>query len=118
MGGILDLAESFWQGQIPPRDMWRPTGKSEELAPGVVFFHTWANVTAIRTEAGLVLVDTGNYTARARTFAAGARWMPVRYAAVAWRTRTTRAGATSRAQAGSALRSSGIATSPFDRYKS
>jgi len=70
MGVILDLAESFWQGQIPPRDMWRPTGKSEELAPGVVFFHTWANVTAIRTEAGLVLVDTGNYTARARTFAA------------------------------------------------
>ena len=40
MGAILDLAESFWQGQIPPRDMWRPTGKSEELAPGVIFFHT------------------------------------------------------------------------------
>src|SRR2546430_255714 len=69
MGVILDLAESFWQGQIPPRDMWRPTGKSEELAPGVVFFHTWANVTAIRTEAGLGLVDTGNYTARAQTLA-------------------------------------------------
>ncbi len=70
MGDILDLAERFWQGQIPPRDLWRPTHKSEELAPGVVFFHTWANVTAIRTEAGLVLVDTGNYAARARTFAA------------------------------------------------
>jgi len=70
MGDILELAERFWQGQIPPRDLWRPTHKSEELAPGVVFFHTWANVTAIRTEAGLVLVDTGNYAARAKTFAA------------------------------------------------
>ena len=53
MGDILDLAERFWQGQIPPRDLWRPTHKSEELAPGVVFFHAWANVTAIRTDAGL-----------------------------------------------------------------
>ena len=70
MGAILDLAERFWRGEIPPRDMWRPTGQSEELAPGVVFFHTWANVTAIRTEAGLVLVDTGNFVARERTFAA------------------------------------------------
>jgi len=54
MGDILDMAERFWQGQIPPRDLWRPTHKSEELAPGVVFFHVWANVTAIRTDAGLV----------------------------------------------------------------
>ena len=69
MGEILDLAERFWRGEIPPRDMWRPTGKSEEMAPGVFFFHSWANVTAIRTEAGLVLVDTGTYTARAQTFA-------------------------------------------------
>jgi len=70
MGDIRDLAERFWRGEIPPRDVWRPTGKSEEMAPGVFFFHAWANVTAIRTEAGLVLVDTGTYTARARTFAA------------------------------------------------
>src|SRR4030095_7096963 len=70
MGDILDLSERYWRGEIPPREMWRPTGKSEELAAGVHFFHAWANVTAIRTEAGLVLVDTGTYTARAKTFAA------------------------------------------------
>ncbi len=58
MGDILDLSERYWRGEIPPREMWRPTGKSEELAAGVHFFHAWANVTAIRTEAGLVLVDT------------------------------------------------------------
>ena len=44
--------------------------RARSSRPGVFFFHTWANVTAIRTEAGLVLVDTGNYTARAKTFAA------------------------------------------------
>jgi len=70
MGEVLDLAERFWRGEIPHRDLWRPTGKHEELAPGLVFFHTWANVTALRTEAGLVLVDTGNFATRDRTFAA------------------------------------------------
>jgi len=70
MGEVLDLAERFWRGEIPHRDLWRPTGKHEELAPGLVFFHTWANVTALRTGAGLVLVDTGNFATRDRTFAA------------------------------------------------
>jgi len=70
MGAVLDLAERFWRGEIPRRDLWRPSGKHEELAPGLVFFHTWANVTALRTEAGLVLVDTGNFATRDRTFAA------------------------------------------------
>ena len=59
MGDILDLSERYWRGEIPPREMWRPTGKSEELAAGV-HFHAWANVTAIRTEAGLVLVGHGH----------------------------------------------------------
>lgn len=70
MGEILDLSERYWRGEIPPRDVWRPTGKSEEVDAGVFFFHAWANVTAVRTEAGLVLVDTGSHAARARTFAA------------------------------------------------
>jgi glyoxylase-like metal-dependent hydrolase (beta-lactamase superfamily II) len=70
MGAVLDLAERFWRGEIPRRDLWRPSGKHEELAPGLVFFHTWANITALRTEAGLVLVDTGNFATRDRTFAA------------------------------------------------
>src|SRR5262247_1002337 len=70
MGDILDLAERSWRGDIAPRELWRPTGKQEEIAPGVLFLHTWANVTVIRTTAGLVLVDTGSYASRARTFAA------------------------------------------------
>jgi alkyl sulfatase BDS1-like metallo-beta-lactamase superfamily hydrolase len=34
-----------------------------------VFLHTFANMTLVRTGAGLLLVDTSNYAARARTFA-------------------------------------------------
>jgi alkyl sulfatase BDS1-like metallo-beta-lactamase superfamily hydrolase len=69
VGEILELAERFWQGAVPRRALWRPTWKREEVAPGVVFIHSWANVTVIRTDAGLVLVDTGNFAARDRTFA-------------------------------------------------
>ena len=70
MGDILELAERSWHGDIAPRELWRPTGKQEEIAPGVLFLHTWANVTVIRSTVGLVLVDTGSYASRARTFAA------------------------------------------------
>ncbi|HET8576704.1 MAG TPA: alkyl sulfatase dimerization domain-containing protein [Methylomirabilota bacterium] len=70
MGEILELAERFWQGAVPRRDLWRPTWKREELAAGVTFIHAWANVTVLRTDTGLVLIDTGNFAARDRTFAA------------------------------------------------
>ncbi len=70
MGEILDLAEGFWTGRVAPAEFWKPTGKTEEIAPGVVFLHAFANVTVVRTGAGLVLVDTSNYAARERTFAA------------------------------------------------
>src|SRR5438552_8514546 len=52
----------------------RATGAVEEIAPGVLFVHAFANVTALRTDAGLVLVDTGNYRARDKTFAAVRGW--------------------------------------------
>jgi len=69
MGAILNLAERFWNGAVPARDLLRPTRATEEIAPGVFFLHIWANVTLIRTEAGPVLVDTGNPAVRERTFA-------------------------------------------------
>jgi alkyl sulfatase BDS1-like metallo-beta-lactamase superfamily hydrolase len=70
VGAILELAERAWRGAVDPRLHWKPTGAVEELAAGVVFLHAFANVTVIRTDAGLVLVDTATYTARAKTFAA------------------------------------------------
>lgn len=67
-GPISELAEAFWSGAVPPAQLWKPTGQTEEMAPGVFFLHTFANVTVLRTGAGLVLVDTSNYAARQRTF--------------------------------------------------
>jgi alkyl sulfatase BDS1-like metallo-beta-lactamase superfamily hydrolase len=68
-GPITVLAEQFWSGATPPAQLWKPTGQVEEMAPGVVFLHTFANMTLLRTGAGPVLVDTSNYAARERTFA-------------------------------------------------
>jgi glyoxylase-like metal-dependent hydrolase (beta-lactamase superfamily II) len=55
-------------------DLVRATGVSEEIAPGVLFAHAFANVTAIRTGNGLLLVDTGNFRARDKTFATVRAW--------------------------------------------
>ena len=46
MGAIVDLAERFWNGEVDPRELWKPTGQSEEIAPGLVFLHAFANVLA------------------------------------------------------------------------
>ena len=70
MGAIRDLAEKFWNGEVDPRELWKPTGQAEQIAPGLVFLHALANVSVLRTGAGLVLVDTSNYRAREKTFAA------------------------------------------------
>jgi len=68
-GTIRDLAEAGWSGAVPAGQLWKPTGRAEEIVPGVIFLHTFANMTVVRTSAGLVLIDTSNYAARARTFA-------------------------------------------------
>jgi alkyl sulfatase BDS1-like metallo-beta-lactamase superfamily hydrolase len=68
-GPIRDLAERFWSGAVDPSQLWKPTGQTEELSPGVVFLHTFANMTLVRTAEGLVLIDTSNYAAREKTFA-------------------------------------------------
>ena len=70
MGAILELAEGFWSGRVAASEFWKPTGKTEEVAPGVFFLHAFANVTVVTTGAGPVLVDTSNYVAREKTFAA------------------------------------------------
>ena len=81
MGDVLALAERFWRGDITGPELIRATGASEEIAPGVLFTHAFANVTAIRTEAGLVLVDTGNFRACDKTFATVRGWQTAPLAA-------------------------------------
>src|SRR5919108_1216189 len=84
MGDVLTLAERFWRGEIKGPELIRATGATEEVAPGVLFAHAFANVTAIRTDAGLVLIDTGNFRARDKTFATVRGWQPAPLAAAVY----------------------------------
>ena len=61
MGIIRDQAEKFWNGEITvtTQHPLTPTGEFEEVAAGVVFYRWFANVVAVMTEEGLVLIDTG-----------------------------------------------------------
>lgn len=63
MGVIKDAAEKFWSGEVTvaTQHPLMPTGEFEEVAAGVVFYRWFANFVAVKTEEGLVLVDTGAY---------------------------------------------------------
>jgi glyoxylase-like metal-dependent hydrolase (beta-lactamase superfamily II) len=65
---VLALADRLWRGDLPPSE-YHPVshlGGMAEICDGVAFAPGFANVTAVRTEDGLVLIDTGS------AFAAGA----------------------------------------------
>jgi alkyl sulfatase BDS1-like metallo-beta-lactamase superfamily hydrolase len=63
MGAIRDQAEKIFTGAITTRQFHPllPTGEYEEVADGVMFYRWFANVTAVKTREGLVMVDTGGY---------------------------------------------------------
>ena len=71
MGRIREMAEQSWSGAIEPYTLWKPTGATEEIAPGVFFLHAFANVTVLRAGDGLVLIDTASQAARDRPDRAG-----------------------------------------------
>jgi alkyl sulfatase BDS1-like metallo-beta-lactamase superfamily hydrolase len=60
--GVLDMADRLWRGETDIRDAhpFSVLGEVEEVADGVAFVPSFANVTALRTGDGLVLVDTGS----------------------------------------------------------
>jgi glyoxylase-like metal-dependent hydrolase (beta-lactamase superfamily II) len=62
MGAILEHAERMWSwdggGPVTP---FTPIFAAEEIADGVGFVSSFANVTALTTPGGLVLVDTGSF---------------------------------------------------------
>jgi len=72
MGAILDLAERSWQGELVGRTtgLMAPTFETEEVAEGLHFVQGFANVNALRSDAGLVLVDTGAWFTAPRVFEA------------------------------------------------
>ena len=61
-GSVLELAERLWTGEARVEDThpFSLIGEAEEVADGVAFVPSFANVSAFRTEDGLVLVDTGS----------------------------------------------------------
>jgi len=72
---VLELADKLWRGDIDTANLHPVsgfTGDVAEVAPGVAFVASFANVSAITTEDGLVLVDTGS------SFVAGAIHQSVR----------------------------------------
>ncbi len=65
---ILALADRMWHGDVRTSDVHPVShlGGLAEICDGVAFLPAFANVTAIRTDDGLVLVDTGSaFVARA-----------------------------------------------------
>ncbi|HEX6838272.1 MAG TPA: alkyl sulfatase dimerization domain-containing protein [Polyangia bacterium] len=76
MGRIAEVAEKYWTGAISPREQhpFIPLGIHEEVAPGVAFVSSFANVTAIAGERGLTLVDTGSAQLGAQVHACVRAW--------------------------------------------
>jgi alkyl sulfatase BDS1-like metallo-beta-lactamase superfamily hydrolase len=59
---VLQQADRLWRGEIPPDDAhpFALDADLVEVTEGVGFICSFANVTAVRTDDGLVLVDTGS----------------------------------------------------------
>jgi len=67
MGAVRDLAERYFSGDEKTIHPFTPRLAVEEIAPRVAFASSFANVTAIDTDEGLVLVDTGSFVLAAPT---------------------------------------------------
>ncbi len=76
MGRVIDLAEKLWTGAASTVDHNPLTTflGLEEMAPGLAFVSSLANVTALSTDAGLVLVDTGGFLTGAAVHSELRRW--------------------------------------------
>src|SRR3954452_22804763 len=63
MSDVLDLAERLWNGEVTV-ETHHPVGGGSggvvEVADGVAFWHGFSNSTIARTDAGLVMVDSGD----------------------------------------------------------
>jgi alkyl sulfatase BDS1-like metallo-beta-lactamase superfamily hydrolase len=62
-GTISRLAEQHWTGDpaVAHHHPWSALQELEELEHGVAFVSSFANVTAVDTDDGLVLIDTGSF---------------------------------------------------------
>lgn len=65
MPSLRELSDALWSGQTTTEKAadhpFAQLAVLEELAPGVGFYKDFANQGAVKTEEGLVLIDTGSY---------------------------------------------------------
>jgi glyoxylase-like metal-dependent hydrolase (beta-lactamase superfamily II) len=73
---VLTLADRLWRGEVTTSEFHpvRHIGGLAEICEGVAFVPAFANVTAIRTEDGLILVDTGSSLAAKAIHSDLRRW--------------------------------------------
>lgn len=66
MTELQSIADKLWTGEYtthdPEHHPFSPYAISDEVASGVVFFKDFVNVTGVKTDQGLVMIDTGSYT--------------------------------------------------------
>ncbi len=76
MSRILELAEKLWSGAVSTDDHppYMPLLELEPIGEGVAFVSGFANVTAIATGEGLVLVDVGSQPLAGMTFSLLRAW--------------------------------------------
>jgi len=80
MPTLQELSDQLFSGRAsthdPAHHPFAPLDLTEEVAPGVAFYKSFVNVTALRTSDGLVLVDTGSFhpAQNARSFAGVRRY--------------------------------------------
>jgi alkyl sulfatase BDS1-like metallo-beta-lactamase superfamily hydrolase len=76
MTSVLTVADDLWTGRRSIEDThpFSLLGAAEEVADGVAFVPCFANVSALRTAEGLVLVDTGSPPLAQHVFDAVRAW--------------------------------------------
>jgi alkyl sulfatase BDS1-like metallo-beta-lactamase superfamily hydrolase len=65
MASLLELADRLWTGtdstEDPAHHPLAPLDLIDEVTTGVSFYKGFVNLTAVRSEEGLVLIDTGSF---------------------------------------------------------
>ncbi|UJR82300.1 alkyl sulfatase dimerization domain-containing protein [Sandaracinus amylolyticus] len=78
MGKLTQLAEDVIDGIVDVEEVapFTPRLELDEIAPGIAFVSSFANATAITTERGLVLVDTGSFLLSGQVHVSLRMWRP------------------------------------------
>jgi alkyl sulfatase BDS1-like metallo-beta-lactamase superfamily hydrolase len=77
---VLAIADRLWRGEVSTSEIHplRPSPGLAEVADGVAFVPSFANVSAVSTDDGLMLVDTGSALMATEVHHILRRWSPGR----------------------------------------